>query len=220
MASRMRRSLAICRRTFRYGRHLGQGAEGTAMLEIIRDIAPHAELFFGRAQIDNPRDNPSPLDPLDRPSPLDPLDRTHFNQAIQWLLDQDVKIIVDDIGFRNEPVYEDGIVAKFMRTTAQENPDVIFVTSAGNDAQGHYESTFTPLPDGDGSGIFDDKPRKLHNFDASGAAAAPFINATLQKGTNTFYVYWDDEFSEPEAEFKIVALPFATGQVFESDLTI
>jgi subtilisin family serine protease len=64
----------------------GSGAEGTAMLEIIHDLAPAAQLFFATA-------NPTPA---------------QFAQNIRDLRTAGCDIIVDDVGYFVETPFQDG----------------------------------------------------------------------------------------------------------------
>src|SRR3989337_2040421 len=69
----------------------GSGDEGTALLEIIHDIAPGAELAFSEGFSSS---------------------ATFINSLNFLVNDADVDIIVDDIGFLNEPYFPDGMVAQ------------------------------------------------------------------------------------------------------------
>jgi Subtilase family len=87
----------------------GSGDEGTAMLEIIYTLAPGATLYFavaggGEAQMAN---------------------------NIQALADAGCKIIVDDIGYPDEPVFKDGILAQKINAVAASG--VFYFSSAGNE---------------------------------------------------------------------------------------
>ncbi|HVT88873.1 MAG TPA: Ig-like domain-containing protein [Tepidisphaeraceae bacterium] len=85
----------------------GSGDEGTAMLEIVHDLAPGAQLYFSGASTN--------LDMVD---------------AINYLVGQGCDIIVDDLAFPGEPFFQDGTVAQ----TAQNavNNGVFYVSAAGN----------------------------------------------------------------------------------------
>ncbi|MFP4654847.1 MAG: S8 family serine peptidase [Methanohalobium sp.] len=96
----------------------GRG-EGTAMLEIIHDMVPEAELYFHSAG-----DN-----------------ILEFNSAVDALINAGCKVIVDDIGWKREPFFEDGIVASHV-ANAVENNDIVYVTAAGNDGKNHYQGTY------------------------------------------------------------------------------
>ena len=56
-----------------------------------------------------------------------------------------VNVLVDDIGFYDEPFFEDGPVAQAERALVQAG--VSCHSAAGNDAQDHYAATFKPTND-------------------------------------------------------------------------
>lgn len=97
------------------------GDEGTALLEIIHDLAPDAELYFhdcGQNTI-------------------------AFKEAISALADSGCHIIVDDISWPTEPYFEDGTIARFLKKTIKNSrKDFVYITSAGNTGMGHYQDTF------------------------------------------------------------------------------
>ncbi len=100
----------------------GSGAEGTAMLEIVHDLAPGATLLFASG-IDS---------------------QMAFEDAVRCLTAAGARVIVDDLGFFSEPYFEDGDLAKSVRAAVQAG--VSYHTAAGNAAQVHYESVFQPSP--------------------------------------------------------------------------
>ncbi len=104
--------------------------EGRAMLQIIHDIAPDAKLAFqtvGATQttfanaIRNLRTNPSAF----------------------------CDVIVDDIGFPDEPFFSDGIVAQAVDDVVTRNDlpgrPVIFYSAAGNSGDVGFECDWTPV---------------------------------------------------------------------------
>ncbi|MBN1167326.1 MAG: S8 family serine peptidase [Methanospirillaceae archaeon] len=94
------------------------GDEGTAMLEIIHDIAPDAELYFH-----------------DRgASPI------AFIQAVDRLIQSGCRIICDDIIYV-EPFFEDGYIAENIRDRILTH-DIIYISAAGNAALSHYQARF------------------------------------------------------------------------------
>ena len=100
--------------------------EGRALAEIIHDLAPGADLLFRTGF----------------PTSLD------FIAAVRELTAAGAQVIVDDIGFFNEPVFEEGPVAQAVRQAIQQG--VVFVSAAGNDAQRHYQGLFTEFAPNDG----------------------------------------------------------------------
>ena len=105
------------------------GDEGTAMLEIIYDLAPAAQLYFHDC-------GSSVLD---------------FNDAIDALADAGCDVICDDIGWLAEPFFEDGVVAQHIEDLISTT-DIIYVTAAGNSADTHYQGLYKDY--GDGSADF------------------------------------------------------------------
>jgi parallel beta-helix repeat protein len=100
-------------------RNTQNGDEGTAMLEIIHDIAPGAELYFhdwGENTID-------------------------FNGGIDALVNAGCTVIVDDVGWLHEPFFQDGIVASHVQSVASGG-SVLYLSSAGNDAFSHYQGRY------------------------------------------------------------------------------
>src|SRR5262245_19489476 len=87
----------------------GAGDEGTALLEIVHDVAPGARLLFS---------GPS--------TSLDMVD------AVQCLADAGANVIVDDLGFFGEQYFEDGPVADAV--SAAVTAGVSYHSSAGNEA--------------------------------------------------------------------------------------
>jgi len=92
--------------------------EGTAMLEIVHDLAPGAELYFAPGGTVN-----------------------DFLAALDWLDDR-VDIIVDDIGFLSQPYFTDGSVASAVGDVVDAG--LVYVSAAGNDAIAHFQGDFDP----------------------------------------------------------------------------
>ena len=106
----------------------GRGHEGTAMLEIVHDLAPGAELAFSGP--------PSSLGMI---------------ESILWLANdafggEGADIIVDDLSFWSEPYFKDGPVAQAAADAVEGG--VVYVTSPGNSAEEHYEADFVNRGDG------------------------------------------------------------------------
>ncbi len=96
--------------------------EGRAMLQIIHDVAPKAELAFRTGYI----------------SPGD------FAQGIEELQQDSCDIICDDITFITEPFLSDGQVAKAVNKVNALG--VTYFSAAGNFGNKSYSSTFNPAP--------------------------------------------------------------------------
>src|SRR5262249_43082813 len=99
--------------------HRGSGDEGTALLEIVHDVAPGAKLLFSGPA--------TSLDMID---------------SVECLVDAGANVIVDDLGFFGEPYFEDGPVAEAVGAAVAAG--VSYHSSAGNEAQQHLEEDFFP----------------------------------------------------------------------------
>ena len=95
------------------------GDEGTAMLEIVHDLAPGAELYFHDCGNNTQA----------------------FNEAITELAEAGCNIICDDIGWITQPFFEDGNIALHVATVIDDY-NIIYVSSAGNAGQRHYQGSY------------------------------------------------------------------------------
>lgn len=97
----------LCNRTS------GTCNEGTAMAEIIHEIAPDAELAVASVNTS-----------------------LEFIEQINVLInDFKADIIIDDLAFLGEPTFYDGDIANAIKSASNK---VLFVSSAGNSGYGHY----------------------------------------------------------------------------------
>lgn len=100
--------------------HRGAGDEGTAMIEMVHDCAPGAEIGFC--------------------GPGDDLEMVECIRCLRDVYRADV--IVDDLGFLLQPYFADGPIATEVDATAAAG--VLYVTAAGNFAEKHYQGRYTP----------------------------------------------------------------------------
>lgn len=99
---------------------VGSGDEGTAMLEIVHDLAPGAALAFHTVGAG----------------------AAGMITAQNWLVATGgARIVADDIWLPREPYFEDGPVA-LNAGALSTGSDVVYLTSAGNRAQRHIPDTF------------------------------------------------------------------------------
>lgn len=117
---------SVVARSFIYGTDIDQsGTEhGTAVAEIIYDIAPRAELFFAAYSTE--------LEEM---------------EAVDWLVSQGVKIISHSAGSIYGPMDGSSREAQLVNDTVDKG--ILWVNAAGNYGDGHYRATFTDR-DGDG----------------------------------------------------------------------
>lgn len=145
------------------------GDEGTAMLQVVHDIAPDAELYFsdrGSSQIE-------------------------FVQAMDQLISDGCRIICDDITYV-EPFFEDGYIARNIRDRILSY-DVLYITSAGNFAQEHYQAPFHGYMN---NGYL------WHDFQgANGSKDLKFTAPPHSAGH--VILQWDDRFSESSNNYDL-----------------
>ena len=146
----------------------GSDDEGTAMLEIVHDLAPGAELFFGG-----------------------PNTSLEMIAVIDWMSNTaDCDIICDDLGFFTKPYFEDGDVALKVREVVNVN-DTLYVSSVGNYAGSHYQGEFVDS----GSSIpVEGSDRPLHDF-KEGSGVDTALNFFVPAGEEIrVYLQWNDPF--------------------------
>ncbi|TYT62841.1 S8 family serine peptidase [Natrialba swarupiae] len=107
----------------------GDNDHGTATAEIVTDVAPDADLYLARMETE-----------------------VGYANAVEWLVESDVDVIVMSAGFYAQPNDGSGFIAS-VADEAVEDDDVVWVNAAGNSRDEHY------------LGSFDDRGTKLHYFD-------------------------------------------------------
>jgi Subtilase family len=133
--------------------------EGRAMLQVVHDVAPGASLAFYTAENSE----------------------ADFAAGIGKLAAAGVQIIADDVGYFDEPFFQDGIVAQAIDAveapSAAGTQPVAYFSAAGNDGNASYDNTapsFATLSSsGSNSGEY------LLNFDTTGATTATSLPITL-----------------------------------------
>ena len=144
--------------------------EGRAMIQLIHDVAPGANIVF----------------------------RTGFNGAddfaigIDELVAADVDIIVDDVIYTEEPFFQDGVVAQAAERAVQSG--VPYFASAGNYSNSSYEAEFQPVQSSEQS-IEGLENYTFHDFNPD-AEIDIFQNFTLDPGASTSLSFqWDEPFA-------------------------
>ena len=161
--------------------------EGRALAEIIYDLAPGVSLLF-RTGV---------------PTSLD------FIAAVRELTAAGAHVIVDDLGFFNEPVFEEGQVAQAVRQAIKQG--VVYVTAAGNDAHRHYQGFFTEFNPNDA-----DPRLNLHNF---GGGDTRLDVSIAPSAKVVIFLQWPDPFdgSANTADYDLLLLDAAGNTLAISD---
>ena len=147
----------------------GRGDEGTALLEIVHDLAPGAELYFatgsgGQAQM---------------------------AANIEALCEAGANVIVDDIGYTNEAAFQDDIVAQGVNAAVAGGCD--FFTAGSNDGnltygttgvwEGDYAAGTSLIVDGETLGV-------RHDF--GGGVEANEVSGSGFSGVSAIVLQWAD----------------------------
>jgi hypothetical protein len=127
--------------------------EGRAMLQIVYDVAPGTTLAFYTAE-NNEAD---------------------FASGIGKLAAAGAKVIADDVGYFDEPFFQDGLVAQAVN--AVEAQGVAYFSAAGNDSDLSYQNTAPSFASTSTSGS--NAGEHLLNFDRTGATNTTSLSVTV-----------------------------------------
>ena len=146
------------------------GDEGRAILQIIHAIAPGASLAFYTAVTSE----------------------ADFASGIETLANDGAKVIDDDVGYPDEPFFQDGLIAQAINKVA--GLGVVYFTSAGNDGTVSYENTTPSFTAGAGA----QPGEKLLNFDPSGKTVVSGLSLSIPALYPGEFVYlivgWDQPY--------------------------
>ncbi len=148
----------------------GGSDEGRAMAQIVHDIAPGAELLFRTAFAG----------------------AVDFANGIGELVVAGADVIVDDIGYLDQPFFQDGIIAQAASDASSSG--VAYFSSAGNSGEFSYESGFNAgntytsgfFPGGFFGGV-------AHQFDGAGDELQEFVLESGERIRLSFQ--WNDPFA-------------------------
>ncbi len=154
--------------------------EGTAMLEIIHDIAPGATLYFhdcGNSDSGN--------------------SSSEFIRAIDALVAAGCTVIVDDIGLYDQPYFEKGEIEKHLEHLLATQR-LIYVTAGGNDGGLHWQGQICINNEG------------LQDFSGAGTARPHLYSSVPRGGTLKIYLQWDEPFGSATDDFDVILVDSKT----------
>ena len=147
----------------------GRGDEGTALLEIVHDLAPGAELYFATGFGGEAR----------------------MAENIEALCEAGANVIVDDIGYTLEAAFQDGIVSKGVNAAVTDG--CFFFSAGGNDGnltygttgvwEGDYAAGTSLIVDGETLGV-------RHDF--GGGMEANEVSGSGFSGVSAIVLQWAD----------------------------
>jgi hypothetical protein len=177
----------------------GAGAEGTALLEIVHDLAPSAQLSFANADTS-----------------------IAFNQAVNFLASSN-DVVVDDLGFFGMP-YDGTSSVSSNTANALNNPSFpirAYVTAVGNETTSHYLGTYvnSGLDGLTVAGVT--TPGHLHQFQSTSGTTDVLglgsqAHDVIQLPTNgevVIFLTWDDQFGKSANNYDLYLIQQSTGRV-------
>ncbi len=171
----------------------GSGDEGTAMLEIVHDLAPAAQLAFS-----------GPATSLEMLNAISYLANSAFGGL-------GCHVIVDDLGFLGEPVFQDGAIAQRVEQVVAQG--VTYVTATGNEAQRHYEKNYI-----DATANIAGQNMNVHDF-GSAAGGASDVGQAITVGANaslTIVLQWSDSYFNPTDDYDLFITNISRTQILAS----
>lgn len=169
------------------------GNEGTAMLEIVHDIAPQASLAFSG-----------------------PSTSVEMVNAINWMVQTaEADVIVDDVTYYMEPYFEDGAVAIAARE-AVTNSGRVFVSAAGNDGENHHQRIYAnTVVNNAATGGAD-----WDLYDWNGAGDYSMDVRIDFKGMTNVVLQWDDPWGGSENNYDLYIVDSLETVVLASSMNI
>ncbi|MGO8676282.1 MAG: LamG-like jellyroll fold domain-containing protein [Limisphaerales bacterium] len=166
--------------------------EGTAMLEIIHDLAPGVRLSFATG-------NGS---------------EANFAQNILNLRASGCEILVDDLGYSDESPFQDGVIAQAVNTVTAEG--VLYFSAAGN--SGNFDSGASGTWEGDfldGGAVPFPGTGRIHSF-------GPLVYNTVVAGGSQPRVdlFWSDPLGSSTNDYDLFVLDSTGTSVVRSSTTI
>jgi hypothetical protein len=167
----------------------GDGDEGTAMLEIVHDLAPNAKLFFAG-----------------------PETSADMFVAMNTLAeDLECHVVCDDLSFFDQPFFDDGLLAT-AGSSAVFGAGRSYVTSAGNQAQEHWQDAFSGVVVNNAA--TGNANWTLMDFDGAGDHS---MDVTVPgNGRILVFLQWNDEFGSSDNDYELYVVDQAETVVFGS----
>jgi len=165
------------------------GDEGRAMLQIVHDVAPGAALAFYTADVSE----------------------ADFATGIGKLAAAGAKIIADDVGYFDEPFFQDGIVAQAI--DAVQAQGVAYFSAAGDNSDLAYDNnapSFATAGSGATAG------EHLLNFDTSGATTTTALPVSIPSMLPGQFIAIVLEWDQPY----VTGAPASGGATSQMDLCV
>jgi hypothetical protein len=188
----------------------GGADEGRGMAELVHDVAPGSPLAFATA--------------------MPPSGEAGFANNIRNLANAGAKVIVDDVTYYDEPMYQDGIVAKAVNDVTAQG--VSYFSSAGNEnvldssgreigsyeATGGYRPATCPaLASGDwADGGYSD----CHDFDPTSGVSSSDTFTIEAHSSVIFAIGWNEPQYAVPTDFDAFIVNAATNTIISQSVEI
>lgn len=169
--------------------------EGTAMLELVNDLAPGARLYFATADGGE----------------------ANFANNILTLWSNGCNIICDDAYYTGEAPFQDDVLAQAVNTVTKNG--VLYFSSAGNAgnlADGSSATWEGDFVDGGAAGAPIPESGRLHSFGS--ANYDTIINSG--KGTNSLDLFWSDPLGLSDNDYDLFVLDPTGSTVIASSTAV
>ncbi|HET7293421.1 MAG TPA: S8 family serine peptidase, partial [Vicinamibacteria bacterium] len=168
----------------------GSGDEGTAMLEIVHDLAPGASLGFATAFSS----------------------AAQFAQNILDLRADGCDILVDDVLYLDESPFQDNAIAAAVNSVTASG--ALYFSSAGNEGNKNDGTSGTWEGNFNGNGSIPGVPGTAHNFGDGGRSILVYADSV----TNT--LHWTDPFGASGNDYDLYIMDFGLDIVWDASTNI
>ena len=173
--------------------------EGRAILQIVHDLAPDAQLFFATADVSE----------------------ASFATNITKLRNTyNCDIILDDVEYLDEPVFQDGTIAQAVNTVTAAG--ALYFSSAGNEGSlakntsGVFEGDFNDTGSPPFTSTKKNKTGTINNF---GTSASPINGDIIEtEGEDEYTLTWADPNGASSNDYDLFLVD-ASGDILEASTT-
>jgi hypothetical protein len=168
----------------------GNGDEGTAILEIVHDVAPGASLAFHNGTT-----------------------TLNFIEAIEFFTDIGADVIIDDLGFLSEPYFQDGSVAQAAAQAVANG--IVYVSAAGNDRDAHYQALFVDTDPEDAETQLHD-----FGLAAGEGSDVGMTIELPANSSSVVVLQWSNPFGEASDDYDLFLVDSDTGETLDSSTNV
>jgi hypothetical protein len=171
----------------------GSGDEGTALLEIVHDLAPGAQLFFATA-LDTQAD--------------------FANNILALRNTHGCNVIIDDVSYFAEGAFQDGTVAQAVNAVTAQG--VVYFSSAGNSGNKNDGTSGTWEGDFVNSGSSVGGVGVFHSFNGLTGGGAATSDQLTANGSGGVSLKWSDPLGGSGNDYDLYIMDSSGSQILDS----